>query len=184
MMKKAIFTLITGLAFGLNANAQYVMKITKVDGTTITVNADDVESVTFSTDDTSVALTVEGTYEGWTSASAAYFSGMNNDGDKVELSAASATTVDLTYTSQTWGTATFKDVTVSQTDEGYTLSTAAESTILMPGMGGGDPREYACTFEGGSISADLKTYSFVFRAPAVMGGTTMTFQQGTAPDKE
>lgn len=152
---------------------------------TIVVKAPSVmygTTMTFSTENMPVSLVVTGTYEGWTCASATYFSEMNNDGDKAEIAAASETTADVTYTSAIWGTATFKGVSISQTDGSYILTSGTESTILMPVMGN-EPKEYACTLEEGSISDDLLTYCFVFKAPAVMGGTTITFRQGTAPSE-
>ena len=168
-------TLVSGTVGKQTGSCDIVVKAPSVMGGT---------TMTFSTENLPAALAVEGSYDGWTSASAVYFQNMNNNGDSVTLAAASATTVNLTYTSQTWGTAQFKGVSITETADGYTLSTEAESTILMPGMGGGEAKEYACSFEGGTLSADLTGYTFTFKAPAVMGGTTMTFRQGTMPDVE
>ena len=48
-MKKILLTLVATLmlCLGVNAQTQYVMKITKADGSTIELNADDVQDVTF-----------------------------------------------------------------------------------------------------------------------------------------
>lgn len=48
-MKKILLTLVatTMLCLGVSAQKQYVMKITKADGSTVEVNADDIKDVTF-----------------------------------------------------------------------------------------------------------------------------------------
>lgn len=48
-MKQFLLTLVAAfvLCLGVNAQKQYVMKITKADGTTVELNADDVKDVTF-----------------------------------------------------------------------------------------------------------------------------------------
>lgn len=47
-MKKFLLTLVAAtLCLGLSAQKQYVMKITKADGSTVEINADDVKDVTF-----------------------------------------------------------------------------------------------------------------------------------------
>ena len=42
----------------------------------------------------------------------------------------------------------------------------------MPGMGGGDPKEYAATLEGTLSNGTLVA---TFAVPSVMGGTTVYF---------
>jgi len=141
-------------------------------------------TMTFYSGEAPASLLVPGSYEGWTSASSAYFKAMNNNGDKVVITANEDGTVNVTYTSVSWGEATFKNVVVNKTDAGFTFTASGESTILMPGMGGNEAKEYAAIMESGVLSTDLQTYTFVFSAPSVMGGTTMTFQNGTAPEEE
>ena len=47
-MKKFLLTLVAAtLCLGISAQKQYVMKITKADGSTVEINADDVKDVTF-----------------------------------------------------------------------------------------------------------------------------------------
>ena len=47
-MKKILLTLVAIMMLCLGASAQqYVMKITKADGSTVEVNADDIKDVTF-----------------------------------------------------------------------------------------------------------------------------------------
>ena len=48
-MKKFLLTLVatTMLCLGVSAQKQYVMKITKADGSTVELNADDIKDVTF-----------------------------------------------------------------------------------------------------------------------------------------
>lgn len=141
-------------------------------------------TMAFAAGEAPAALLAAGSYEGWTSAACAYFADMNNDGDKVTVKANEDGTVNITYTAKTWGEATFEHVAVTKTEAGFEFKAETESTILMPGMNGGEAKEYAAILLSGELSADGKTYKFVFSAPAVMGGTTMTFQNGTAPAEE
>ena len=48
-MKKILLTLVatTMLCLGVSAQKQYVMKITKANGETVELNADDIKDVTF-----------------------------------------------------------------------------------------------------------------------------------------
>ena len=124
-------------------------------------------------------VTVVGTYNGWTEAGSQYFSGMVNNGDKVDVTANEGGTVKVVYTSTTWGTATFDTVSVSADENGFSFA-EAEGTSLMAGMGG-QAREYAAILTGATMSNNKQSYTFTISIPAVMGGTTVVFKEGSAP---
>lgn len=141
-------------------------------------------TMTFVEGEAPVALLVAGTYKGWTSAASAYFEGMNTDGDQVEITANEDETVKVVYTSETWGVATFDAVKVNRTDEGFAVAEEVEGVVLMPGMNGGEAKEYAIILKSGELTKNNREFTFEFNAPAVMGGTTLTFQAGEAPAAE
>lgn len=130
-----------------------------------------------------VEQAAQGVYAGWTNATAAYFpDGMANEGDSIAVTAVKDGVVKVDYHSTSWGTATFSSVTVSESEEAYVFQ-EAEGTIAIslggsPHGGGAAPKEYAAILKQGVISKDKKTYEFVISAPAVMGGTTLTFKEG------
>jgi len=134
-----------------------------------------------------VEQAAEGVYAGWTNATAAYFpDGMANDGDSVVVTAVKDGIVKVDYRSTTWGTALFSSVAVSESEGGYTFSESEGTiTISLGGSphGGAAPKEYAAILKQGLVSSDKKSFTFVISAPAVMGGTTLTFKDGTAPEE-
>lgn len=119
------------------------------------------------------AAAVEGTYKGGTYVSSAYFEKMYaTENEKAILKANDALdALSVSYTSDTWGEFSFESVVATRNEDGtYTLS--GEGISLMPGMRGGEPKEYAAVFEG-TISG--KTLVATFSVPSVMGGTTVYF---------
>ena len=119
-----------------------------------------------------VVAAVDGTYKGGTYANSKYFQHYQpTENEKVVVKANDALdAVNISYTSETWGTFTFESVKVTKNEDGsYTLS--GEGKTLMPSMKGGTT-EYAASFEG-----TIKDGSLVatFSVPAVMGGTTVLF---------
>lgn len=117
------------------------------------------------------------TYEGWSKMVMQYMpNGITNDGDKAVLTANEDGTVTVAYTSTAYGSCSIT-ATVAKDGDNYTLT--GEGTMLM-GMTAGQEKEYACQLAG-TISSDKATYSISLTLPSVMGGTTITFQNGTAP---
>ncbi len=136
---------------------------TVMGGTVLHVTAGDIPA----------AAAVDGTYTGGTYVSAAYFQKQYaTQGEKTTVKANDALdAVSVSYTSATWGEFTFEHVNVSLDEDGsYTLT--GEGKTLMPGMGGGAPKEYAANCNG-NISG--KTLTATFSVPGVMGGTTVYF---------
>lgn len=133
--------------------------------------------ITFVEGDAPAAYLVAGTYSGYTSASCNYFQGMIATDQSVTLTAASETTVDVAYTSSTWGEFTISGATV-ETGTGNTYVVKGTGTTVM-GMNG-ETSTYECSLEA-TINSDKTIQSFVFTAPVVMGGLTVELIEGDAP---
>ena len=118
-----------------------------------------------------------GEYTGWTSGVCAYFS-QATDNEKVTLTKATDGTLTVTLASNTWGTSTFTGVTTTESSSAIALSGTGTATLGMPGSGSANT--YDATLSG-TISTDKQTVNIVVTYPAVMGGTTITFQLGSAP---
>lgn len=127
--------------------------------------------------ETPAAQVVAGTYSGWSKFVFSYKpAGMSYDAQTVTLTAVDDETVTVGYTSDDLGSSEITATVVKGTD-GYTLS--GEGKFSM-GMSGSEAKEYDCTLEG-TVSSDKATYSIVYTMPSVMGGSTITFQNGSAP---
>lgn len=125
-----------------------------------------------------LTLLVANSYKGYTTASSKFFQNKIDKDQTVTVAASEdAKSVTVNFKSNTWGTASLTGVTVSASGEQYILD--GKGTIKM-GMGGQTPKDYECIFQG-KISKDGKTYGLSFTMPAVMGGTTVTLKNGTAP---
>lgn len=120
---------------------------------------------------------VVGEYTGWTNGVCAYFS-QATDNEKVTLTKATDGTLTVTVTSNTWGTSTFNNVTANESGSNITLSGAGQATLGMPGSGSASTYDASLT---GTISKDKQTVDVVVTYPAVMGGTAIAFQLGSAP---
>lgn len=125
---------------------------------------------------TDISKLVEGTFSGWSAGSCAYFSDYGVENTQVQLTANGDGTVNVAYTSQTWGNTTIQNVAVTQTTTGYSLSGSGKYSMSM----GSNSSEYDCNLSG-TISSDKQTYTLTFSLPSVMGGLNITFQNGTAP---
>jgi hypothetical protein len=123
------------------------------------------------------AQEIAGKYEGYTSASCAYFSGTVTDDQTVVLTAADADKVNVSYTSDTWGTFTINDATVVR--DGAACKIVGDGTTLM-GHAGSAANEYQCSLTG---SVEGGVAEFTFSCPSVMGGLKIEFKTGTAPEK-
>lgn len=122
------------------------------------------------------AKKVVGTYKGYTLASSNYFSDMFTADEKGTFTLVNDNTVKIEFTSNTWGSFTFDEALVEGTAAPYKVT--GNGKCQMVGMGG-QTREYDCTVEA-NISGNGKDV-ITFNVPAVMGGTTVVFTQGTAP---
>lgn len=121
------------------------------------------------------AKQVTGSYEGYTSASCAYFSGDMSAEQKVIVSEGSASNkVNISYVSSTWGTVTVTDAVVGESAEGYIISGSGKWSMGM----NGNTSDYDCTVNGIVKNDETK---FTFSAPSVMGGLTIAFTEGEIP---
>lgn len=124
--------------------------------------------------DAPAAYVIAGDYSGDTSVTFAYSDEpYTYEDESITITATSETTVEVTYSNETWGDYTVSDLEVSEDSDGnYTLSGNGTASISYHGA---DPTEYDCTFSA-TISSDLSTYSFSFYME-FMGGTTVTLTQ-------
>lgn len=118
---------------------------------------------------------VIGNYEGYTSASSAYFSGMMNAGQQMIVAEGSADNkVNIQYISPTWGSITATDATVIKNEGGYVIT----GTGLWSMGHNGRVSDYDCTVIGNVKTGETK---FVFSSPSVMGGLKVEFTEGEIP---
>lgn len=118
---------------------------------------------------------VIGTYDGYTSASSAYFSGMMNADQKITVAKGTIDNcVNIRYESGTWGTISATDVTVLKNEDTYVLT---GSGVWAMGHNG-NVNDYDCT-----VTANIKSgqSQFIFSSPAVMGGLKVEFNEGQIP---
>ena len=129
-------------------------------------------------EETPLNQVVAGKYDGYTKAVAQYFpAGQYADKQSITLTANEDGTVNVTYTSDSFGEFTINNATVKSESNTYTLSGKGETVMAMAGK---DPKTYDCTLKG-TIDAAKAAPSFEISVPAVMGGLTITFTQGEAP---
>lgn len=136
-------------------------------------------TITFMAGEVPAAKYLAGEYSGWSKFVFSYMpAGISYDAQTVTLTAGDDETVTVSYTSDDLGSSEIT-ATVAKGTDGYTLS--GEGKFSM-GMSGSEAKEYDCTLEG-TVSSDKATYSIVFTLPSVMGGSTITFQNGSAPSE-
>ncbi len=133
-------------------------------------------TIDFATGEAPADLLLAGTYEGYTDASCAYFSGNYTDDESLKMTANGDGTLAVVFESATWGTFNVAKASISKNDAEYTFT--GEGTVSM-GMGS-NVTEYAFTMTGTSDAAK-EDYSIAFNVPAVMGGLTITLLPGNAP---
>lgn len=117
-----------------------------------------------------------GAYTGWAKGDCNYFSDYLGDDytASATLTANTDGTATLAFTSATWGGLTLSSVTVSQSSGSYAIAGSGKYT--MSGMSG-TSSEYDCTMAG-TISSDKQTFNIKISVPGVMGGLTITLQNG------
>lgn len=133
-------------------------------------------TITFQNGDAPVAQLLAGSYSGWSNGKSNYFSGYLGTDETVKITANEDGTVNLAYTSGTWGSTTIENLTATEADGGYSISGSGKFSMGM----NGSAKEYDCNVTG-TFSTDKATYTIEFSLPGVMGGLTITFQNGEAP---
>ena len=132
-------------------------------------------------DDATLSQSVSSTYEGYLDASSAYFSGNYEDGIKFVVTENTDATVNVSFSSATWGDYTFEGAVVADADTCYAIVGAGTAAMASHG-GQGTKSEYDCALsafipKGSSSSVPTFTISI----PGVMGGTTIVFKTGELP---
>lgn len=116
------------------------------------------------------AREIAGTYEGYSEASSAYFTGQISEGDNVVITAVDSEHAKIVYTSTEFGTVTIESATVTG-DGTYTFSGSGTTS-----MGhAGSVKDYDCTATGVVSNGSVEMEVVV---PAVMGGFTLDFHTG------
>lgn len=120
---------------------------------------------------------VAGIYEGHTVASCAYFSGQIAPDQTVTVTPTEGGRVKVGFASSSWGTVTIPGATVTAAGNGY----AIEGTgISVMGMEGSESKDYVCNLAGRIADGEA---GLTFTCPAVMGGLTIEFKSGPAPQE-
>ena len=120
---------------------------------------------------------VAGSYEGMAKAVAQYFpQGMTSENQTVTVMVADNGKVNISYTSDTWGTFTINDATVTLNGDIYTIE--GNGSCVM-GMSEESKKEYPCTLKA-NIDSAKNSPKFVFSVPSVMGGLTITWSPASA----
>ena len=121
---------------------------------------------------------VDGAYKGYTLASSNYFSDMFDADQSMTLTKMAENTVDVSFSSSTWGTFAVSEAVVEGKEAPLTLS--GNGTVKMASMQG-EVKEYACSLTATVYGADSDKNMFDFTVPDVMGGTKVVFYTNT-PD--
>lgn len=119
---------------------------------------------------------IQATYVGHSLTSFAYASNILSQNDSVRVVANADGTAAVTLTSQTWGTTTIPNATMTLAPNG-TRILKGSGTTLMAGHGGGAPSSYPATLDTTVISSPTNA-QFRFTVPGVMGGTRIDFTTG------
>lgn len=120
---------------------------------------------------------VAGTYSGYATAEFQYSpTPMVSTDQSLTVTEVTEETVTVNYTSDTWGTFTIEDATVTESNGTYTISGSGKTVM---GMSADSQSEYDCTLTA-TITSD-SDFSFEFDVPAVMGGLVITMLPGNPP---
>ncbi len=167
-MKKYLLSLIIA-TFALCANAQTeVLKINLGDRV-VSYKVADIQEMTFDVVEENVDTTLFRSFNGYIFVSTNYFQD-SYYGNNAVLSVYKTSLGEfiVTFSDPVWGEASFSNVQVGQELSGA-------GTITMSDQRTGNVNEYEATISGPMTTP-------VITIPSVMGGTTITFHAGTAPD--
>ena len=126
-------------------------------------------TITFVEGEAPAAYVIDGDYICDVEAVFTYAS-LSYEGDTLTITATSETTVEISYTNDTWGEYTVSDIAVSEKSDGsYSLAGEGEVAVSYHSD---SSTSYDFDFSG-TISSDLSDYTFVF-SMEFMNGTTLT----------
>jgi len=166
-MKKFLFSILVSFC-ALSAAAQtQVMRINLGDRV-VTYQIDDIREITFDVEQQQADTTLFHAFEGYITVTTAYFTD-SYYGDNARLSVWKTSEGEyiVTFSDPTWGEGSFTHVTVGRELDG-------QGTITMSNPHGGFA-DYEATISGPMTVP-------VITIPSVMGGTTITFHVGEAPE--
>ena len=121
-----------------------------------------------------VATQAVGSYSGYTVASCNYFANQVANNQTVSVALASQGKVNVNLESDTWGSFTIADATVSESNNTLVVT---GSGVTKMGMGD-TKKEYSCNLAG-TIANGVAELDFT--CPQVMGVLTVSFRQGDVP---
>ena len=145
------------------------------------------------------------TYNGWSMATVHHVP-VKTDEETLAITQNEDGTVNLAYYSPTWGKATLKNVTMTQSEQGYTFKKPINVTVneeqtawIFPdnvdyismvqkgpqASGNSEAHDYPFVLNSGFVSNDLQTYQFAFSAYLRLNGAgiySMTFKNGPIED--
>lgn len=142
--------------------------------------------ITFNLGEPDAAKLLQSSYSGYCKMVMKYMpNGVYYDDQTMTLTANEDGTINLTYefttesdgVTTTMGSISLENVAVTKDGDNYTFSTSGTFNMGMSGT----LSPYDCEVTG-TISRDKSTYSIEFSLPSVMGGTTVTFINGSAPE--
>ncbi len=122
---------------------------------------------------------ISGTYHGYSSASCAMFQNMIATDQSLTVTEGSEGTVSVSFISDSWGEFSFPSCTAGQENSVYRVSGSGSTEMGM----GGNISEYEASLEAW-ISEGRDSFEFTFSIPAVMGGLTIRFLSGEAPETD
>lgn len=188
------------LALALMCSAGFVTSCGDDDDDPV-VNTNNDNSAANTNNNIPQRTSVYGQYIGWSKATV-HGTNIKTPAEGVEITKVDDNTVNISYVSPTWGTATLNGVKMTKSNQGYTLSkpiTVEENEehtdwifsegvdyISMTQRGpaaGPNPttKDYPFVLENGFISADFNTYEFAFAAYLKLTGAgiyRITFKSG------
>ncbi len=126
-------------------------------------------------DPQNLAAGISGKYTGYTVASCSYFSNMVAADQTVTLSSSELNKVNISFTSDTWGTITINNADLSGSEGNLIIKGSGKSQMSHAGT---SASEYDCTVTGSLVGGDL---ALTFSCPQVMGGLKIEFVQGDVP---
>lgn len=135
-------------------------------------------TIEFVEGDATVSSIVAATYKGYTQAATPHFTNLITADETVTVSVSTETTVNISYESDTWGTFTIEDatVTLNDTDGLYYINgsgTAEMDTDMVSGT-------YDVNVEA-VVDSDKNIKSWMFGLPSVMQSLIINFIEGEAP---
>ena len=133
-------------------------------------------------DEVSLDEAVSATYEGYLCANSRYVKSMYEEGDTVIVAKGANGTVNVDFSSKTWGDYDFDNAAVADSVSFYYISGNGIAAMASHGSAA-TKSEYDCSLSA-KIAKDAKAgvSTFTISVPDVMGGTTIVITTGETPE--